>query len=144
MGEEAHVGRTVAARRATPRSFLLPRAPASVRQGRRLLGADLGAARVDAELTADAQTILSELMTNAIRHARPYVDDQIKIMWTLAPNEIEVRVSDGGSRHVPMVQHPSATEIGGRGLALVDGLADAWGVDRTDGSSTVWAVIGLP
>lgn len=138
------MGRTAAARRASPRSFLLPRAPASVREGRRLLGADLGAARVDDELTADAQTVLSELMTNAIRHARPYVDDQIKVMWALAPNEVEVRVTDGGSRQVPTVQHPSATEIGGRGLALVDGLADAWGVHRTDGSSTVWAVIGLP
>lgn len=138
------MGRTAAARRATPRSLLFPRAPKSVREGRRLLGADLAAARVEEEPTADAQTILSELMTNAIRHARPYVDDHIKVVWTVGGDRIEVRVTDGGSRQVPTVQHPSATEIGGRGLALVDGLADAWGVERADESSTVWAVMGLP
>jgi anti-sigma regulatory factor (Ser/Thr protein kinase) len=138
------VGRTATARRATPRSLLFPRAPTSVRQGRRLLGADLAAALVDDELSADAQTILSELMSNAIKYARPFVEDHIKVVWAIGRDQIEVRVTDGGGPHVPMVRHPDATDIGGRGLALVEGLSDSWGVERSSESTTVWAAIALP
>jgi anti-sigma regulatory factor (Ser/Thr protein kinase) len=138
------VGRTATVRRASPRSLLFPRAPTSVRQGRRLLGADLAAARVDEELSADAQAILSELMSNAIKYARPLVDDHIKVVWVVRGDQIEVRVTDGGGPHVPTVRHPDATDTGGRGLALVEGFADSWGVDRTNEATTVWAVLALP
>ncbi len=98
------------------------------------------------EVTAcDAGLVLSELVSNALRHATPLPGSLVKVSWMLGDEIIEVAVSDGGGPTVPMVNKPAANALGGRGLGIVDRLALRWGVyTRQDGSeTTVWAALPL-
>jgi anti-sigma regulatory factor (Ser/Thr protein kinase) len=78
--------------------------------------------------------LASELITNAVRHAA-------------TPFEITVDVNDGGVRvavidgdvdHPPLVRHPGPEETNGRGLLLVDQLAEVWGSSRLPRGKAVW------
>ncbi len=120
---------------------LLPHAPASVGQARRTLATDLRAHGVPEPDVCDAALVLSELMSNAVRHARPLPGAQVRVTWTLNGGTLELAVSDGGGPTRPRSARPSPSSLGGRGLSIVDHLSRDWGV-RNDGlGSTVWAVL---
>jgi two-component sensor histidine kinase len=106
---------------------------------------DLTKAGVYEATACDAGLVLSELVSNAIRHGTPLPDSLVKVSWTLSDESIEVAVSDGGGPTVPMVNKPAAGALGGRGLGIVDRLSLRWGVyTRQDGSeTTVWAALPL-
>ncbi len=53
------------------------------------------------------------------------------------PAGLRVEVTDRSSG-VPELQHPTAQEPTGRGLAIVDQLSRWWGVERVAGGTTVW------
>ena len=55
------------------------------------------------------------------------------------PAIVEVRVTDGGSPQLPRPRTASAEEPDGRGLTIVEALADRWGVDRDGLGQSVWA-----
>lgn len=89
------------------------------------------------EETRDAiEIMVSELATNAIRHAgsgftlRLYVSD----------THVRVEAIDTGPG-VPELRSPSPTEPSGRGLRIVQGLAEAWGQTSTDEGKMVWFTI---
>jgi len=116
---------------------------------RRLIG-DLTDAGVYEGTACDAGLVLSELISNALRHATPLPGRTVKVSWQLRQDSVEVAVSDGGGQTVPMVNQPSNWSLGGRGLGIVDRLSLRWGVcvaaaDRDgprDGAAeetTVWA-----
>jgi anti-sigma regulatory factor (Ser/Thr protein kinase) len=125
--------------------LMLPYAASSVGVARRRLIGDLTEAGVYEATACDAGLVLSELISNALRHATPLPGSAVGVSWRLSDNCIEVAVSDGGGPTVPMVNKPAANALGGRGLGIVDRLALCWGVDtRQDGSeSTVWAALPL-
>ncbi len=89
-----------------------------------------------------ALLVVSELVTNAIRHAEPLVGGQVTVTWTVDGRAVLIRVTDGGAASRPRVRHPSPRETSGRGLALVEALATHWGVEDAAGATTVWATIG--
>ena len=95
------------------------------------------------DLTDDARLVVSELVTNAVVHAKT----ELELVLELRPNELRIRVTDqgAGSRIAP--SEAGASDTGGRGLHLVDALADRWGiehrVERAPGT-TVWAAWQLP
>jgi anti-sigma regulatory factor (Ser/Thr protein kinase) len=92
-------------------------------------------------VVADAILILSELMSNAVRHADPLPGARVRVAWTLTRGTLEIAVSDGGGQGSPHAEMSSGTSIGGRGLGIVDHLSSRWGV-RTNGTgSTVWATL---
>ncbi|MEV8625277.1 ATP-binding protein [Streptomyces sp. NBC_01268] len=64
---------------------------------------------------------VSELVTNAHVHARS--DAQLILTWD--EECLHVTVHDGSS-HVPEQRHPDDGALGGRGMLLIDALADAW------------------
>lgn len=117
--------------------------PASAGQVRRELGADLARRGVHADLVADASLLISELIGNAVRYARPLPGGVLRIAWSLRPGCLLLRVSDGGGRSAPHVRESGPSDIRGRGLAIVESLARAWGIDRygtgLGAVSTVWA-----
>ncbi len=124
---------------------MLPYTASSVGVARRRLIGDLIEADVYEATACDAGLVLSELISNALRHATPLPGSLIRVSWCLTDDCIEVAVSDGGGPTVPMVNKPAANALGGRGLGIVDRLSLRWGVfTLQDGTeTTVWAALPL-
>jgi anti-sigma regulatory factor (Ser/Thr protein kinase) len=124
---------------------LLPYTASSVGVARRLLLGELAEAGVYEATACDAGLIISELISNALRHATPLPGSMVKVSWTLTDDCLEIAVSDGGGPTVPVVNEPAASAVGGRGLGIVDRLSLRWGVfqHREDGETTVWAALPL-
>ena len=123
---------------------LLPWAPSSVATARGQLSADLREAGLVADAIGDAALVLSELLSNSIRHARPLPGALVQVSWALSNRSLVVSVRDGGSRTRPRASHPSPSALGGRGLAIVECLASAWGVQDSTAGVTVWAMLPAP
>lgn len=113
---------------ATSSALLLPYTASSVGVARRRLIGDLTGAGVYEGTACDAGLVLSELISNALRHATPLPGRTVKVSWKLRQDSVEVAVSDGGGQTVPMVNQPSNWSLGGRGLGIVDRLSLRWGV----------------
>jgi two-component sensor histidine kinase len=122
---------------------MLPYTASSVGVARRRLIGDLTEAGVYEATACDAGLVLSELISNALRHATPLPGSLIRVAWCLNHDCVDVAVSDGGGPTVPMVNKPAANALGGRGLGIVDRLSLRWGVyTHQDGSeTTVWATL---
>jgi CheY-like chemotaxis protein/anti-sigma regulatory factor (Ser/Thr protein kinase) len=89
------------------------------------------------EVLDDALIVVSELVTNAIMHARSACDLRLKD----ADQILRIEVIDGG-RGSPELQRPNPSAEHGRGLLLVSAMCEAWGVDTLDdGRKMVWAEV---
>lgn len=86
----------------------------------------------------DAQLLISELVTNALQHG---TGNQLVFHLTIGTDAIVMAVSDG-SPDRPEVRTASVEEESGRGMFLIDALADTWGVSP-DGTTT-WCVLPVP
>jgi anti-sigma regulatory factor (Ser/Thr protein kinase) len=122
----------------------LPHTPSSVSVVRRRLAAELLAVGVYEETAEDATVILSELISNALRHARPLPSGDIRVAWTRQGDLIQLAVSDGGAMTEPRRARATLSSLGGRGLSIVETLAEGWGVLHEDSGTTVWATLHSP
>jgi len=89
-----------------------------------------------------AALVLSELLTNAVQHARGPWDRLIETRYECLPDgELRIEVHDANTSR-PQRKEPSTDGDSGRGLALVDALTRGrWGVsDRVGPGKLVWAV----
>jgi anti-sigma regulatory factor (Ser/Thr protein kinase) len=94
-----------------------------------------------AELADDASVVLSELTTNAVVHASGGV---VEIWLSADSHRLAVAVGDP-CREMPVrADALSADELGGRGLLLVDALAEHWGAYRVPLGKIVWAILATP
>jgi len=125
-------------------TVLLPWAPASVAVARKRLAADLAAAGIFDAAVGDAVLVVSELLSNAIRHARPLPGASVQVAWAVGEGAVEVAVRDGGAPTAPVRAHATVSALGGRGLDIVEYLAWRWGVRSDDSGQTVWAVLAAP
>jgi anti-sigma regulatory factor (Ser/Thr protein kinase) len=120
---------------------LLPCAPASVAVARRRLTDDLSAAGIKSQAVGDAALVISELLSNSIKHAWPLPGEQVQVTWLVERGSVQVAVSDGGGPTRPRQDQPPVSAVGGRGLGIVQHLSRDWGI-RVDGDGqTVWAVL---
>lgn len=87
----------------------------------------------------DAALLISELVGNAVRYARPLAGGVIRVSWQCEPHRLLVRVTDGGGPDAPRLRRAGPADTRGRGLAIVDALAYTWGVENHSDTSTVWA-----
>ena len=108
--------------------------PASAAVVRRELGADLVARRVHPDSVYDIVLVASELVGNAIRHGGA---EDISVSWEFDAAVVTVRVDDHTRAH-PHAQVAAPADTQGRGLFIVDALAEAWGVTDTDAGREVW------
>nr|WP_229805830.1 ATP-binding protein [Microbispora rosea] len=108
---------------------------------RQRLSAELSNAGLLASAVDDVVLIMSELLSNALRHAHPLPSGQLKVAWFWSQDQVEVAVSDGGACTEPRAGHPTLSSLGGRGLGIVEYLAERWGVRHEEEATTVWAVV---
>jgi anti-sigma regulatory factor (Ser/Thr protein kinase) len=112
----------------------LPPALESVPAARSCTTAALRAWGMGSSVLEDVALLLTELTTNAIRHAHGIVGVEVD----LDGERLTVRVCDE-EEALPHVEHPSLEDEGGRGLWLVETIADRWGWETAGpGGKVVW------
>jgi len=113
----------------------LDRGPQAPALARRAVAAWLAGA-LEPMRVEDAKLLVSELVTNAVRHPRD--SGRVGLEVVVAGKRVRVEVSNPGAGFSkPSVDPPPADALGGRGLLIVDRLASRWGV--TPGAPTrVW------
>ncbi|MBO8189981.1 ATP-binding protein [Streptomyces spirodelae] len=137
----------------TSSTMAVPHGPSGVRVARRRMREELRACGTPDTVVDDAILILSELLSNACRHARPLHEDSapassangtgstgstsnpvnpvntVRASWRRdVRGEVTIAVTDGGGPTRPLAAKPSVTARGGRGLAIITALARDWGV----------------
>ncbi|MGW6828434.1 sodium/proline symporter PutP [Streptomyces massasporeus] len=118
-------------------SWNLPRDPAAVAHARGLVGEQLEAWALP-DLAFTTELIVSELVTNAIRHATGPVGLRL-----IRDRALMCEVSDGASTS-PRLRHARTTDEGGRGLLIVAQLAQRWGTRYTTTGKVIWTEQALP
>ncbi|WCD90024.1 hypothetical protein KPP03845_106448 [Streptomyces xanthophaeus] len=111
--------------------------PANVADARHLVLAQLTAWDLD-ELAFSTELIVSELVTNAIRHAGGPVRLRL-----IRADTLTCEVSDSSNTQ-PRMRRARSSEEGGRGLYIVAQLSHRWGCRYTTDGKTVWSEQGLP
>jgi anti-sigma regulatory factor (Ser/Thr protein kinase) len=91
----------------------------------------------------DAQLLVSELVTNAVRHGSR-ASRKVNMTVYAMPDMMRVEVTDEGEGFdLSGLPKPSSERTGGWGLAIVAAVAHRWGVDHERGT-TVWFEIDRP
>ena len=113
----------------------LPVTPEAAAEARHALD-EIGGAVPTAKLR-DVRLLVSELVTNAVRHANLSSGDVIRLVFEVADHALRVEVHDPGGGFVPTAPSPDPARPSGWGLYLVAELSDRWGVDSDD-TTLVW------
>ncbi|WP_328753283.1 ATP-binding protein [Streptomyces sp. NBC_00285] len=93
---------------------------------------------VDEPLAENLILLVSELVTNAVVHTgRPAVLRLSLPDMAAEAATVRLEVADHSGR-APVPRCVDGDATGGRGLALVDGLADRWGWSREGGGKSIW------
>jgi anti-sigma regulatory factor (Ser/Thr protein kinase) len=120
---------------------MLPFVASSVGVARRHLVSDLLEAGIYDSAVCDAALVVSELISNALRHAGPLPGAEVCVAWRLENDSVEVSVRDGGGQTQPELGEPTQAATGGRGLRIVEKLSLGWGTSRDADGTTVWAQV---
>ncbi|MFW6722442.1 ATP-binding protein [Streptomyces sp. MAR4 CNY-716] len=118
----------------------LPRTETSVAKARRLVSTSLRVWSLEAGEAA-ACLVISEKVTNAVRHAR--LAAVLVRVSRVGPRRVRVAVVDL-SRTPPTLISASLDDESGRGLATVAAVSTAWGVDGLPWGKRVWAECAVP
>jgi len=122
----------------------LPRHPRSVGRARALLRKQARTWQVPEAQAEVAVLLISELVTNACRHARVSPGREVRARCVVRDRKLRVEVSDA-SEVMPQPRQATAEDESGRGLELIAALADAWDAHpRACGiGKTVWFELKL-
>jgi anti-sigma regulatory factor (Ser/Thr protein kinase) len=105
--------------------------PAAPAQARREVAQALGEAAVPSETVETSQLLISELVTNTVRHGDCGPSDDIELRLTCDRESVHVEVHQQASVEGVRVVRQGRLERGcGWGLSLVETLASDWGVSR--------------
>lgn len=86
----------------------------------------------------DARIVISELVGNSVRHAHPLPGNDLIVAWCLdEEGALVISVSDGGSVTSPHTVEAPMSAVSGRGLSIVEALADRWWIEDARGRTTV-------
>ena len=88
----------------------------------------------------DALLVISELVTNAVRHAGTASTLELEIGQT--GERLRVALSDG-SAAAPRVRRAGAAAEDGRGIAILAALSDRWGIEPHRDGKLVWWEVDL-
>jgi anti-sigma regulatory factor (Ser/Thr protein kinase) len=107
----------------------LPPEPSSPAEARAAVLANFS----DHRLLGELLLCVSEVVTNAVLHA----GTELRFSVTSAYDRIRVEVGDG-SPVMPMRKHYDLSAPTGRGIVLIEELADGWGVEQDGSGKVVW------
>lgn len=96
--------------------------------------------RLDPNILFDIRLLVSELVTNCVKHADVGPEESIALTIDIGDDRVKVSVVDEGPGFEPPgspLTERAAEAGSGWGLFLVDQLSEAWGVER-DAGATVW------
>ena len=97
--------------------------------------------RVSETLFDDVRLLVSELVTNSVRHGLLNRDATIRVSVAIVDAAVRVEVEDHGDGAIAAVP-PDREHGGGFGLYLVEILAERWGSSH-DGNTCVWAELAV-
>lgn len=112
----------------------LPFASRSLRTARQELRSFLTRHGLRPSVADDAVVVLGELAANAVRHGAPRPDGMFEVRWELRTDTLLLSVLDGGHSGTVHVMHVDHSATSGRGLAIVDRLAERWWIERDQGT----------
>ena len=90
------------------------------------------------EKLEDVRLVVSELVTNSVRHAGLSPDEQISLAVAISGGSVRGRVCDPGPGFEKPTEPKPRTDLsGGWGLPIVERISDRWGIKR-NGCACVW------
>ncbi len=122
-------------------SLDVPHERGGVRLARHAFADQMTAAGVHEEARDDAMLVLSELVSNAVKHAAPLPSGQITVRWSVQADVLLIETTDGGACTRPHATAAVLSSLGGRGLDIVRTVSSRWGVTEGAESVTVWAEV---
>jgi anti-sigma regulatory factor (Ser/Thr protein kinase) len=115
-------------------SFDIPPSAASVPAARRLVRELLAVWDVPHDID-DAALLVTELVANVVDHVS--LEDDLTLELSVSDTWLRIGVVDGSSIR-PVVQELSHERPRGRGMRLVEAIADRWGAEDHEGGKRVW------
>lgn len=133
--------------RPTPQtmSVRLPAIPESVKEARDFALGVLGAWGLSA-IHDEVRLVVSELVTNALRHSAGYADVRasIRLSFLRTGGRLTCAVTDPCDQ-IPMRREPDSAAQSGRGLHLVEAFSDSWNwAPLSSHGKVVWACFRCP
>jgi anti-sigma regulatory factor (Ser/Thr protein kinase) len=99
--------------------------------------------RVPPEVLEDLRLLVTEVVTNSVRHARTGPESAIRLKVSSRPKAVRLEVTDQGPGFDPVPRGWDESRESGWGLYLVDRLSDRWGV-AFDSGTRVWLEVEHP
>jgi serine/threonine-protein kinase RsbW len=97
-----------------------------------------GDGAVPAFIRDDVLLLVTELVTNAVRHGAVGPDRSLRVELKRRPRQVRVEVADPGPGFTAVPTRLKGKESNGWGLLLVDRIAERWGVKRRASGTCVW------
>jgi anti-sigma regulatory factor (Ser/Thr protein kinase) len=113
-----------------PVTMRIPFAPESASHVREALVSWLAHRGSDPDVVDEARLVATELVANAVRHARPLSNGTVLVRWQEEDSALALTVCDGGGTTRPEPVEAATYDVHGRGLKIVDALASRWWVER--------------
>lgn len=117
--------------------FTVPFEPASPGEARSRIASALADQGVPQSVVDDAVLVVSELVTNGIRHGAPRPDGTLEVAWRTFEKLVQVAVVDGGRVDTLEPLQLNDVSLSGRGLHIVNFVADSWRVENDAGTRIV-------
>ncbi|MGZ4490696.1 MAG: ATP-binding protein [Nocardioidaceae bacterium] len=121
----------------------VPFAPGSVSVARQRLRSWLIDQGSGNDVIEDARVVVSELVANSVRHARPLQDGNLLVSWSVEQRGLQISVSDGGAVTRPRAVHAGSSALAGRGMTIVEALTKKWWSERSETRATVHTLLAL-
>jgi two-component sensor histidine kinase len=106
---------------------------------RHALASELAELGVPDDAFSDAMLVMSELVSNAVKHAAPLPGGEVQVGWSIDEHLMHLEITDGGGVTRPNPAVVTSFALGGRGLDIVRTISNQWGVTQDGESVTVWA-----
>ena len=112
---------------------------AAARHARAEIDEWLARSHSDQALIEVSRLVVSELVTNCVRHSEIRADSPVRLAASLDATVLRIEIFDAGTDGAVVRRPPRfGDRPGGFGLDLVGQLSSAWGVERGPQGTTVW------